>query len=72
LHYLLIKKKDSIIIDDNQSRRDFIKRLAALIAAGVVSPSLFFGVKEGFEANASPTGNGACSSSLLAVPHSLG
>ena len=37
---------------DNQSRRDFIKRLAALVAAGVVSPSLFFGAKEGFDSKA--------------------
>ena len=48
---------------DNQSRRDFIKRLAALVAAGVVSPEIFFGAKANNEAGNNPSGNGACSSS---------
>lgn len=48
---------------DNQSRREFIKKLAALVATGVVSPSLFFGVKANDMAAGDPSGLGTCSSS---------
>ena len=48
---------------DNQSRRDFIKKLAALVAAGVVSPSVFFGAKAGEAPAGDPSGKGNCSSS---------
>lgn len=48
---------------NNQSRRDFIKKLTALVAAGVMSPSLFFGVKASDAASGDPSGKGNCSSS---------
>ena len=48
---------------ENNSRRNFIRKLAAMIAAGIVSPSLFFGAKAGEAGSPSGGGNGTCSSS---------
>ena len=48
---------------DNQSRREFLKKLAALVATGVISPSVFFGAKATEAASNDPSGMGNCSSS---------
>ena len=48
---------------NDESRREFIKRLAALAAIGIVTPTAFFGTKSSGNAEARPQSGGKCGSS---------